>query len=261
MFDTTARPWARKWKHVLVVMGIAWSVTIALLAERPQPPTPEPAGESSTPAVARAGGAIAVQNDEPSARLLTFIATRARMIAERDGDSRLRLPAKFTRASRVAAQIAANEQRLLDARRLSADSRQRDLRAKISIVRDEIAGFEKQRYAKQREIGLIKEELASIEKLHIRQLTNIARLMSLRREETRAHWDIGSLDAAVARSHLTIKDIEAQMHDDRHNLIIEAEKEIRIIDGEIGALVKSAEDLPEPLLALTSRITREGKLR
>lgn len=262
----------------LGAVSVATATAVVLLSERvmetesPLPPLTEATDApvalvSDSPAApdvaASASGATVrtVSDEEPNARLLTHIATRSRMLAERDGASRLKLPAKFTRMSRRAMQIAANEQRLLDARRLAFDSRQRDLRAKIDIVRDEIAGFDKQRLAKQKEIGLLKEELQALDKLHTKQLTNIARLLSLRRDETRALWDIGSLDAAVARSHLTIKDIEAQMHDERHNLVVEAEKEIRIIDMEIGDMIKSPEQLSEDLVAMATGIKPDATMR
>jgi hypothetical protein len=230
-------------------------------ADRPGDAAPTPVAAPMQAATPVKDGPSRATEEEPSVRLLSYIATRSRMLAERDGSSRLKLPARFSNMSRRAVQIAANEQRLLDARRLSFESRQRDLRAKIDVVRDEIAGFDKQRLAKQKEIGLIKDELAAVERLHTKQLTNIARLLSLRREETRALYDIGSLDAAVARSHLTIKDIEAQIHDERHSLVVEAEKEIRIIDMEIGALITVPEDLSDDLVALAAGLTRDGRVR
>lgn len=257
----------------LGLVSVATAAAIVLLADPAAPPGTDRDATGDTASRADVSGPSTGPDSipitpvhtgtehEPDMRLLAHIATRARMLAERDGATRLKLPAKFSRMSRRAMQIATNEQRLLDARRLSFDSRQRDLRAKIEIVRDEIAGFETQRKAKQKEIGFIKEELKALEKLHTKQLTNIARLLSLRREETRALWDIGSLDAAVARSHLTIKDIEAQIHDERHNLVIEAEKEIRIIEIEIGELIKSPEALSEDLVAMATAGRQNGPPR
>ena len=187
--------------------------------------------------------------DEPSSKLLQYIAARSRWQAERDSYTQLKLPAGFKTMSRYAALIAANEQRLLDARRSAFERQQRDLRLRISAVREEIAGFVVQRNAKEQEIGLIQQELRAVERMRERQLANLPRLLSLKREVTRAQWDIGSLDAAVARSRLTIKEIEQQMHEGQDRLIIESENEIRNIDLEIGALTKS-QTIPELLIEL-----------
>lgn len=188
--------------------------------------------------------------EEPSARLLLYIAARSRWQAERDGYARLKLPAGFKKMSRHAGVIAANEQRLLEARRLAFESQQRDLRLRIAAVREEIDGFVVQRNAKEKEIGLIQQELRAVEKMHERQLSNLTRLLSLKRDLTRAQWDIGSLDAAVARSRLAIKEIEQQIHEGQHRLAVDCENEIRDIDAEIGALTRSPIDIPEPLIEL-----------
>lgn len=195
--------------------------------------------------------------EEPSVRLLQYIAARSRWKAERDSYSQLRLPVGFKTMSRNAGMIVANEQRLLDARRLAFESQQRDLRLRISTVREEIAGFVVQRNAKHQEIGLIREELRAVEKMHERHLSNLPRLLSLKRELTRAQWDIGSLEAAVARSRLAIKELEQEIHEAQHRLIVESESEIRDIDLEITALTKSAIDIPEPLIELALSTIRK----
>jgi HlyD family secretion protein len=196
--------------------------------------------------------------EEPSVRLLQFIAARSRWKAERDSNRRLSLPAGFNGMSRNASMIAANEQRLLDARRLAFESRQRDFRLRIAAVREEIQGFVVQRNAKEQEIGILREELRAVEKMRERQLANLPRVLSLKREMARAQWDIGSLDAAVARSRLAIKEIEQEIHESQHRLIVESENEIRDIDLEISAMTKSAVDLPEPLMELAQATIRRS---
>lgn len=241
--------------RVLTIAAMASAATYYLLGEAPQHDT-APATESLSsvqPTRVSTEGKPTTGSDsteEPSVRLLQYIAARSRWKAERDSYTQLKLPARFKTMSRNAALIAANEQRLLDARRLAFESQQRDLRFRIAAVREEIEGFVVQRNAKEQEIGLIREELRAVEKMHERQLANLPRLLSLKREITRAQWDIGSLDAAVARSRLAIKEIEQEIHEAQHRLIVESENEIRDIDLEISALTKSAIDIPEPLIEL-----------
>ncbi len=248
------------------IASVASAATLALvrpdLAEQPSAHATVhlPAGEEPVAVAVPAPSPTASQAaDEPSLKLLTFIATRSRLRAERDGHNRVTFPAKFQRTSTHAPRIAVNEERLFEARRLAFESRQRDLRSKIGLVRDEIAGFQTQRDAKEQEISFIKEELRAIEKLHTRQLSNISRLMSLKRDLTRAQWDIGLLESSVARSNLSIKDIEQQIHEDRHGLVVDAERELRAIDLDILDTTKEHQDLPEPLLQLAAEAVRSTR--
>jgi hypothetical protein len=259
----------RRTLRALVVIGAGAVVALHLAwpgwGSRPElllTPTEDRAPGPAVPSQVRpvvhpvAQPVSAEAGDETAIRLLTYIATRSRLQAEREGRSRLMLPAKFSKTSRYAKRIAANEERLFEARRKAFDSRERDFRQKIAVVRAEIAGFATQRNAKEKEISLIDEELRTIEKLHARQLTNVTRLLSLKREKTRAQWDIGSLESSVARSELTIKDIEQQIHENRHNVAVEAERDIRALDIEIGTVADQADDLPQPLVELATEVTR-----
>ncbi len=249
------------------IASVASAATLALvrpdLVEQPTAYAPVHLPETGErPAMVAApapSNSVSQGTDEPSVKLLTFIAARSRLRAERDGHNRVTFPAKFQRTSTHAPRIAVNEERLFEARRLAFESRQRDLRGKIGAVRDEIAGFQTQRDAKEQEISFIKEELREIEKLHTRQLSNISRLMSLRRDLTRARWDIGLLESSVARSNLSIKDIEQQIHEDRHNLVVDAERELRAIDLDILDTTKEHQDLPEPLLQLAAEAVHNAR--
>lgn len=247
---------------IVTIAATASAATYYVVHEPPPgaEPTAEPLrlAEATPVAAERKPEATNEVAEKPTVRLLQYIAARSRWKAERDSHKQLRLPAGFNGMSRNAALIAANEQRLLDARRLAFESRQRDLRLRIAAVREEIEGFVVQRAAKEQEIGLIREELRAVEKMHERQLANLPRLLSLKREITRAQWDIGSLDAAVARSRLAIKEIEQEIHEGQHRLIVESENEIRDIDLEISALTKSAIDIPDPLIELALATIRRA---
>lgn len=244
------------------IAAVASAATLVVVRVHGEPPSsPQSAAPSLPEAATDQPGPIpplmtttpvSAPSEEPSVRLLTFIAARSRLRAERDGQTRISFPGRFQKTSALASRIAFNEERLFEARRLALESRQRDLRGKIASVQDEIEGFNAQRDAKEKEMSFINEELRAIEKLHTRQLSNISRVMTLRRDLTRAQWDIGSLQSSVARSHLTIKDIEQQIHEGRHNIVVEAEREIRALDLEIVESTKEPHDLPEPLLQLAA---------
>lgn len=191
-------------------------------------------------------------SEEPSVKLLQLIAARSRWQAERDGRERMTLPARFVRLSTLAPSIASGEQRLLDVRRAAFESLQRDLKLKMDIVRDEIAGYELQREAKTAEMALFQEELRTVSMMHSRQLANLPRVLSLKRDLARMRWDIGSLNSSVARSRLAIKEIEQQLHEAQHRQIVDSEHQIRDLDLEIGTITKSPEDLPAPLVALAA---------
>ncbi|MFN0218595.1 MAG: hypothetical protein ACKVP4_07260 [Hyphomicrobium sp.] len=186
----------------------------------------------------------------PSAKLVQILAARYRLAAERDGMESLKLPVAFDRLSRNAPAIAANERRLFESRRLAFESRQRDMRHRVKAIHDEIEGFERQRNAKEEEIGLIREELRAVEKMRQRELASLPRVLNLKRDLTRARWDLGSIDAAVARSRLLIKEVEQSMHEIKHAVIIDAEREIRDIDVEIGAFSGTDEALSGSFTAL-----------
>jgi chromosome segregation ATPase len=257
------RGWRLRLLKVMTISATASAATYYVQNDVP-PGSIDPApvslqtAESAPVAAQRKLERVSQGAEEPSVRLLQFIAARSRWKAERDSNRRLSLPAGFNGMSRNASMIAANEQRLLDARRLAFESRQRDFRLRIAAVREEIQGFVVQRNAKEQEIGILREELRAVEKMRERQLANLPRVLSLKREMARAQWDIGSLDAAVARSRLAIKEIEQEIHESQHRLIVESENEIRDIDLEISAMTKSAVDLPEPLMELAQATIRRS---
>lgn len=238
----------------LVLAALAWLA----IADIAAPPRNQAEVRQQKETSASTAGITKVADDlsggSLSTKLVHGLAARYRLTAERDGASELKLPASFGRLSWNAATIAANEQRLFDSRRSAFESQQKDLRLRIRTVHEEIEGFERQRKAKEEEIEIIREELRVIEPMHRRQLANVPRLLNLKRELTRAHWDMGSLDAAVARSRLAIKELEQQLNEMRHNVITDADREIRDIDLEISTLAAADESLPRSLVNLVREL-------
>lgn len=213
----------------------AHPVALSRPAERaPEPHSPEDAERSDSTS---------------NARIVQLLASRYRLAAERSGAAHFRLPARLNRLDVHAAAIAAAEERLFGSRRAAFEEKLKDLRARITVTLTEIDAFSRQRSAKEEEAGLLREELKIVEGMHSRQLANVPRLLNLKRDITRAEWDMASVDAAIARSRLAIRELEQDINQARHDFAVDADREIRDLDTELASLTSSPR-APRTLLGM-----------
>jgi HlyD family secretion protein len=208
-------------------------------------------------------GDIVIKLDETQTRanhqiftkLLAAMAVRQlRLMAERDGWSDARLSQslndKVLASTKIddpdAAREMANGELLLFTSRAKARAGQASqLSERISQLHEEISGLTSQRYAKSREIDLIKNELQNVETLEAKQLVTINRITSLRREEARIEGEYGLLQASIAQARGRIAEMELQILQIENELRSEVTKELREIqnrEAELNERRIAAED-------------------
>lgn len=189
-------------------------------------------------------GIVRAQLDELSIR-------EARLLAERDGQSEVLLPAALA-ARREAPEIVAalaNEASLFRSRAEARSGQKSQLRERITQVREEIGGLAAQRTAKEQEIQFIAEELAGVRDLYAKNLISIQRLMALQRDEVKLKGEHGHFTAEIARASGKIGELELQ--------IIQLEQDFRteILRDLRDAHAKLAE-LRERLVAAEDQLKR-----
>ena len=146
------------------------------------------------------GGAV----DELQAR-------QVRLEAERDGRA-LRWPGDILaqRADPAVAAAMKDEARLYQLRLQARDGQKAQLRERIAQLKLEIAGYEDQSKAKQREIELIQQELIGVRKLYAQTLVPLTRLNSLERASVELNADVAQLKSSVAQANGKIAEIQLQ---------------------------------------------------
>ena len=170
------------------------------------------------------------------ARIVQLTAEKARLEAEREGAAEVEFPPGFMASDPRAVAAAARERRLFESRRAGIERQKALLGQRIAQVRHEIDGLLVQQRARENEIEIIRQELRLLEQMHGRQLANLARLMTVRRDLARAEGDLGAHTAQVARVRAQVKEIELQIVEIEHKAAHDAQKEIRDIDARLDDL-------------------------
>jgi len=156
--------------------------------------------------VTRANLLVITDNlDEQTAR-------KARLEAERDDSVDLDFGALANRKEdRKIARLLVGEEKLFKFRRQTAASQKTQLRERIQQYQQEIEGLKSQIDAKTREIALIHEELKGVAALWEKNLVQLTRLISLKRDATRLEGEHGSLVANIAQTKGKISETELQI--------------------------------------------------
>jgi HlyD family secretion protein len=134
-------------------------------------------------------------------QLFEVLARRARLDAERDGVETLVFdPLLRETDNPVAAELMEGQQRLFEARLVSARSEIEQLSKQKEQIADEIEGIRAQEESARSQLGFIAEELESQQSLLDRGLTAASRVLALRREMAGLTGQAGELAAMRASS-------------------------------------------------------------
>lgn len=202
------------------------------------------------------GGQLVVRLDETVTRATLGIvrsqldeltARQARLEAERDGFAAPTFPENLLgRSSEPSVALAiASEARLLEARLRGRNGQRAQLRERIAQIKEEVSGLSGQRDAKDRELSLIKHELAGVEQLFSKNLIGVQRVMQLRRDQARLEGERNSLTAQMAGSKGKVSEIELQILQLDQDFRTEVLKELRDAQSKIAELrerLTAAED-------------------
>lgn len=135
-------------------------------------------------------------------QLNELTARQARLEAERDGANKIIFPAELIawREQAEIAKIIAGQETLFEARVEARAGQKEQLTERIGQLKDEIAGLEAQKIAKQKQIDLIGEELSALLILREKTLVPITRILAMQREEAKLKGEHGQIIGDIARA-------------------------------------------------------------
>ncbi len=191
-------------------------------------------------------------------QLVEHTARRARLIAERDGESSVTFPRGFLESGSDAREAAAGETRLFEESKKAKDSQKEQLRQKISQSNDEIVGVRAQRDAKTGELELVDKEVKSVRGLFAKNLATTSRLNGLERDLRRLSGEVGSADAQIARLNGQISEINIQIIGIDETARATAQRDLRSTDARIAELIERETAAKDRLDRVDIRAPRTG---
>ena len=214
-------------------------------------------------------GDIVVRLDETVTRANLSIVTRglnelmarkARLEAERDGQSEITFPKMLVNAASdpEVRSIMDAERKLFELRRTSRAGQKSQLKQRINQLEEEISGHTAQRNAKSQEVELINRELAGVRDLFNKNLIQMNRLTQLEREATRLEGERGLLVATTAQAKGKINELELQIIQIDQELSSEVAKEMRDVDAKIGEFVERKVTAEDQLRRIDIRAPQSG---
>jgi HlyD family secretion protein len=204
--------------------------------------------------VTRANLAIVVKG------LNELLARKARLSAERDGDTTITFPPELTsRATDPdAAAAMASELKLFELRRSSREGQKEQLRQQVGQFGQEIQGLASQQASKTREIDLVQRELAGVRDLYQKNLVQLTRLTALEREAARLDGERGQLISAMAQTKGKIAETELKIIQIDQDTSSEVGKELREVDAKIGEFVERKVTAEDQLKRIDIRAPQDG---
>jgi HlyD family type I secretion membrane fusion protein len=185
------------------------------------------------------------------ARLFALLGTEARLIAERDGTSELRLRPGFEDlASRPDVQaVLASQKSLMAARNDNLGTQGTILRQRIDQLNARIAGMQNEITAKDDQIALVDDEITRFETLMERGQAVITRILALKRDRAQLQGEKDALTSDIAATRVQIGEARSEIarleQDNTETLLTE----LREVQTQIG-------ELAEERLALLDRSGR-----
>jgi HlyD family secretion protein len=169
-------------------------------------------------------------------QLAEMLGRKARLVAERDAADRVQFPADLIAIGAEAERVMEGEQRLFEARTISADGQKAQLGERIKQNEEEIKGLKVQREAKIRESTLIREEVSRVSNLFQQNLLPVTRVIALQREEVRIGGEIGAFTAQIAKLGGQIAEGRMQISAIEQTKSSDAQKELRETEARIAEL-------------------------
>ncbi|MGC2781016.1 MAG: HlyD family type I secretion periplasmic adaptor subunit [Bradyrhizobium sp.] len=186
----------------------------------------------------------------------------ARLTAERDGLEQPEYPTTLTsRADDAHARaVIASENALFKARAVTRKSQKELLQGRIVQLNNEIAGMESQLESKNKQIDLIKGELAGVQDLYDKRLVPLTRLTTLQREAARIDGERGQLVSSVAETKSKISEAELQTVKIDQDFRSEVVKDLGESQAKEGDLVEKGVAARDQLDRIEMRAPNSGTI-
>lgn len=196
------------------------------------------------------------------ARLTEFEAQLARLEAERAGaDGVTYPPALEARAvDPSVAKVLDGERTLFVARRAALEGQTNQLGERILQLREQIAGLEAQKTAKEQEITLIESELIGLEDLLAKGHVPVTRVIALKRDKARIEGELGALVSQIATTRGRITETELQVIQVKSDFMEKVTEAIRAAQAELAPLMEQQVAAEDELARTEIRAPRSGRV-
>ena len=171
-------------------------------------------------------------------QLVALDAKLARLVAEREGAADL-VPSEELAARKAepkVTQALASQRAVMEARSITLDGEVAALHEQVAQIKEEIAGLEAQRVAKDDEVALIDAELAGLETLFAKGLVPETRITALKRERTGLLGASGSFTSQIAVAHGRISELNLRILQTEKTFREQVMHEVSALKPEIGQL-------------------------
>ena len=192
--------------------------------------------------------------------LTELYARKARLVAELNGTDTVAVPKELAdHLNNPDVQDAmTSERKLFDLRRQDRAGQKEQLQERITQLQQEIAGLGAQEDAKDKEIGLIEQELKGVRDLYAKNLVQLNRLTSLERDEAQLQGSRGQLVAQAAEAKGKIAETQLQIIQVDQDLASDVAKELRETDSKIGEFVERKITAEDQLRRTDIRAPQDG---
>jgi HlyD family secretion protein len=177
-----------------------------------------------------------------------FYARQARLEAEKDGTENIEFPQDLLAREATDADVAhilTGERKLFALRLEARNGEKAQLRERVAQLKEQVGGLTEQIEAKGQEIALIEEELKGVLELWHKQLIQLPRVNSLKRDAARLNGERGQLIAAKAEASGKITEVELQIiqvDQDLRSKVAEELSNVRAKISEFSERKIAAED-------------------
>lgn len=194
------------------------------------------------------------------ARLDKALARRARLEAERDGLPALRPPSELARRLHLTdtAAALAGEVAIFQARRSALDVRRRLLRERRAQAVQELRGIEDLRTAREREVAIMRQEVAATETLARQSYAPMLRLLAQRRELVEREGLVAQLVASAAQAGARVSEIDMALLQLDEDFMSGALRDLRETEATLVELDERRVQAEEILRRTEIRSPRRG---
>ena len=197
-------------------------------------------------------------------QVLTLLAQRARLVAERDGKTAIVYPPEFVNLSpedRVIALDVMNLQQLqFQARRDSILTQKGVLEQRILQLNEQIVGSDRQLVANREQQRLIGEETTGMKSLADQGYAPVNRVRALERNQAQLVGEEGSLVAQIARSREAIGEARLQSISLDRQVVEEVSGQLRDVQVQLDELQPKLQATRDQLARAIVRAPASGKV-
>ncbi len=197
-------------------------------------------------------------------QVLTLLAQRARLVAERDRQGSIVYPPEFVNLSaedRIIALDVMNLQQLqFQARRDSILTQKGVLEQRILQLNEQIAGSDRQLIANREQQRLIGEETTGMKSLADQGYAPVNRVRALERNQAQLVGEEGALVAQIARSREAIGEARLQSISLDRQVVEEVAGQLRDVQVQLDELQPKLTAIRDQLARATVRAPAGGKV-